>query len=269
MSYESGIGTVNTLRNVKFNTIGGDANHRLTCDFEAALYYGVDNTDVEESEIPDLTCIVIPNTPLYDGVCSMYPNNSAVALCPKGEDGYPYDARGILQHEVGGHAFGKLADEYIYHYSFIQTCTCICCKHVSGLQEMHDLGWGYNMWLSGKYNDVPWSHLINDNRYNDIVDIYEGGYFHKRGVYRSEYNSCMNNNVPYFSSWSRELIVQRIKALAGENYSYEEFVANDSREWGKDFTLGTRAREVAPSEFTVSRRGNAPIISNHNPVRPK
>lgn len=269
MSYESGIGTVNTLRNVKFNTFGGDANHRLTCDFEAALYYGVDNTDVEESEIPGLTCIVIPNTSLYDGVCSMYPNNSAVALCPKGENGYPYDARGILQHEVGGHAFGKLADEYIYHYSFIQTCTCICCKHVSGLQEMHDLGWGYNMWLSGKYNDVPWSHLINDNRYNDIVDIYEGGYFHKRGVYRSEYNSCMNNNVPYFSSWSRELIVQRIKALAGENYSYEEFVANDSREWGKDFTLGTRAREVAPSEFTVSRRGNAPIISNHNPVRPK
>lgn len=269
MSYESGIGTVNTLRNVKFNTIGGDANLRLTCNFEAALYYGVDNTDVEESEIPGLTCIVIPNTSQYDGVCSMYPNNSAVALCPKSEDAYPFDARGILQHEAGGHAFGKLADEYIYHYNFIQTCTCPCCKHVQELQDMHDSGWGYNMWLSGKYNDVPWSHLINDNRYNDIVDIYEGGYFHKRGVYRSEYNSCMNNNVPYFSSWSRELIVQRIKNLAGENYSYGEFVANDSREWGKDFTLGTRAKEVAPSELTVSRRGNAPIISKHNPVRPK
>lgn len=269
MSYESGIGTVNTLRNVKFNSIGGDANMRLKCDFDAALYYAIDHTDVEEQEMSGLTCIVIPNTSIYDGVCSMYPNGAAVALCPKSTMDYPYDARGIVQHEAGGHGFGKMADEYIYHYNWIQTCGCSCCKHVPGLQDMHDKGWGYNLWLSGKYKDIPWNHLVNDNRYNDIVDIYDGGYFHKRGVYRSEYNSCMNNNVPYFSSWSRELIVRRIKALAGETFSYDDFVANDSREWGQDFTNQTRAARETPINAFAPHRGNAPIIENRNPVRPK
>lgn len=50
---------------------------------------------------------------------------------------------------------------------------------------------------------------------------------HTRGVYRSEQNSCMNNDIPYYSTISRESIVKRIKAYAGEEYSFEDFVAND------------------------------------------
>lgn len=50
---------------------------------------------------------------------------------------------------------------------------------------------------------------------------------HNRGVYRSEQNSCMNNDVPYYSTISRESIVKRIKAYAGEEYSFDEFVEND------------------------------------------
>lgn len=270
MSYESGIGTVNTLRDVKFKSIGGDANMRLKCNFDDALFYAIDHTNVQESDMSALTCVVVPNTNIYDGVCQLYPNGAAVALCPKSKSEYPYDARGIVQHEVGGHAFGKMADEYIYHYNWIQTCSCTDgCGHVSELQAMHDSGWGYNVWLSGKYKDVPWNHLINDNRYNDVVDIYDGGYFHKRGVYRSEYNSCMNNNVPYFSTWSRELIVKRIKELAGEQFSYEDFVAHDNREWGRDFTAMSRATNTSSFRDSAPKTGNAPIIAKHNPIRNK
>ena len=75
--------------------------------------------------------------------------------------------------------------------------------------------------------EVPWSHLIFDPQYSNLVDIYEGGYMHMRGVFRSEPNSCMNNNVPYFSAISREAIVRRIMEYAGEPYSFEEFKAND------------------------------------------
>ena len=28
--------------------------------------------------------------------------------------------------------------------------------------------------LPGKMHEVPWSHLIFDDRYSDVVDIYEG-----------------------------------------------------------------------------------------------
>ena len=143
------------------------------------------------------------------------------------EDEYPYDYRGIVQHEAGGHAFGKLGDEYIYHNAFIQTCKCSCCDHVDEFNRMKSYGFYDNLSLTGNMYDVPWSHMIFDPQFSGTVDIYEGGFFHTRGVFRSEQNSCMNNNVPYFSAISRETIVKRIMAYAGLTYSYDDFKAND------------------------------------------
>ena len=57
---------------------------------------------------------------------------------------------------------------------------------------------------------------------------------HSRGVYRSEQNSCMNNDIPYYSTISRESIVKRIMAYAGEEYSFEKFVENDVIEVNMD-----------------------------------
>ena len=76
-------------------------------------------------------------------------------------------------------------------------------------------------------HEVPWAHFIFDDRYSDVVDIYEGGFTHTRGVFRSEQNSCMNNNIQYHSAISREAIVKRIMLYAGETYSFDEFVKND------------------------------------------
>ena len=271
MSYESGIGTLNTLRDVKFNTMTASSSGRITTDFDAALFYAVDHTPVTEADIDALTCVLTPNITTYDGVTMMWPGTrggAAVALCPKSKEDYPFDARGLIQHEAGGHGFGKLADEYIYHAAWIQTCGCQCCKHVDDLIQTHNNGWGQNVSLDGKYNSVPWKHLIYDNRFNDIADIFEGGYFHMRGVYRSEQNSCMNNNVPYYSTWSRELIVKRIKMLAGETFSFEDFAVNDSREWGRDFTRPTRVTGEDIHTTTIApRHGHAPIISLSEPKR--
>lgn len=273
MSYESGIGTLNTLRNVKFNTMLANSSgcilcNSISCNYDDVLFYAVDNTSVEESETGGLTCIVVPNTTAYAGMTYMYGNGAAVALCPQSTAEYPYDARGLVQHEAGGHGFGKLADEYIYHAAWIQTCRCIDgCKHVSDLQAMHNNGWGQNLSFEGMYKTVPWAHLINDSQFNDIVDIYEGGYYHSRGVYRSERNSCMNDNVPYYNTWSRELIVKRIKELAGEAFSYEEFAKNDSREWGQDFTRTTRSTKGYKVKGSTPKQGNAPIIVKGKPKR--
>ena len=54
----------------------------------------------------------------------MWGDGSAIACCPMSADAYPYDFRGIVQHEAGGHGFGKLADEYIYYNSWMQICPC-------------------------------------------------------------------------------------------------------------------------------------------------
>ena len=231
VSPETGIGAVNTIRYVKFETTftGGVG---LKCDYDAVFNYALRMPTVTKDNLKQSLIIVTPNSTDYGGICQMWEDGSAIAFCPMSTYGYPLDTRGVLQHEAGGHGFGKLGDEYIYHNSFIDFCSCTCCGHVDALNYYFSLGWFENLSLTGKMHEVPWSHLIFDDRYSDIVDIFEGGYMHNRGVFRSEHNSCMNNDIPYYSTISRESIVKRIKRYAGEEYSFEEFVANDSREAG-------------------------------------
>ena len=98
---------------------------------------------------------------------------------------------------------------------------------MNAISRGFNLGWYQNLSLTSNMYEVPWSHLIFDEKYQNTVDIYEGGHQHTRGIFRSEPTSCMNNNVPYFSAISREEIVKRIKRYAGEEYSFEDWKAND------------------------------------------
>jgi hypothetical protein len=111
-------------------------------------------------------------------------------------------------------------------------------------------------------NEVPWSHFIFHEKYHQIVDIFEGGYMHNRGVFRSEQNSCMNNNIPYFSTISREEIVKRIMAIAGEPYDFEEFVAKDILEAGN----AQETRGAAPEMIaSPAMYGNHPVFMGERP----
>lgn len=268
LSYESGIGTLNALRNVKFETTYGNfGNARINGNSEAVVEYAVETVEeITSDNIHQLTAVVIPNADLYDGVTNMWTNGTAVAFCPKSSADYPSDARGLIQHEAGGHAFGKLGDEYIYHNGFIQTCNCTCCKHTEGILDAQARGWYRNLSLNGKYKEIEWTHLVFDPRYSDIVDVYEGGYFHRRGVFRSENNSCMNNNVPYFSTISRQAIVERIMEYAGEEFSFEDFVAKDSREWGLDFTDPAQTRSMTESDLSIPVHRHHPIVIEGSPL---
>lgn len=238
LSRESGIMSTNRWRETKFGTYYGNQckDVRMTTNFDEAMLYALQvSPQIMPDEQSAPLVILVANSTNYDGVTMMWGDGSAVALCPMSTLEYPYDARGLVQHEAGGHGFGKLADEYIYHVLSIHSCNCDCCEHVPGLQAMKDQGWARNLSLVGKYGTIEWRQLIFDPQYGDICDIYEGGYFHQRGVFRSEANSCMNNNVPYFSTVSRMAIVERIKQYAGETFNYDEFVANDSRAMGDKF----------------------------------
>ena len=225
MSNDSGMGTVNTIRDAKFGSqysLAGITPNHATC-YEYAM-----KADGEtEDKLSETLVVLIENTTDYGGVCYMWGDGSAIACCPMSADAYPYDFRGIVQHEAGGHGFGKLADEYIYHNAFIQSCDCKCCSHLEAFYTGKLLGWYRNLETTGDMDEVAWSHLIFHPKYSNIVDIYEGGYFHSRGIFRSEPVSCMNNNIPYYSAISRQEMVERIMRYAGEEFSLEEFYAND------------------------------------------
>ena len=240
VSPESGIGSVNTIIYNKFNTTakGGVtlSGRNGDSDFNYIMKYICDSGKVASEDLNQTLVIMVPNTYDYGGICYMWDEGFAIAYCPMSNYGYPLDFRGVVQHEAGGHGFGKLGDEYIYHNTFIDACSCTCCGHVFEFNMAKAKGWYDNLSLTGKMSEVPWSHLIFHEKYSEFVDIFEGGFMHNRGVYRSEQNSCMNNDIPYYSTISRESIVKRIKAYAGEEYSFEDFVANDVVEAGSTDT---------------------------------
>ena len=263
LSTESGVGTVNTIRYNRFNTTftGGVG---LKADYDEVFSYALGAPTVNKGNLNQTLIIIVPNSTDYGGICQMWPDGSAIAFCPQSTYGYPLDTRGVIQHEAGGHGFGKLGDEYIYHNAFIDFCDCNCCGHVDEFNAAKSLGWYDNLELTGKMHSVGWSHLIFDDRYSDIVDIYEGGYMHNRGVFRSEPNSCMNNDIPYYSTISRESIVKRIKAYAGETYSFEDFVKNDKRDAG---IVESRTFGGNGDQRTAGTYQHAPVLHKGSPLK--
>lgn len=263
LSTESGVGTVNTIRYNRFNTTftGGVG---LKADYDEVFDYALGAPTVNKGNLNQTLIIMVPNSTDYGGICQMWEDGSAIAFCPQSTYGYPLDTRGVIQHEAGGHGFGKLGDEYIYHNAFIDFCGCSCCGHVLEFNAAKSLGWYDNLELTGKMHSVGWSHLIFDDRYSDIVDIYEGGYMHNRGVFRSEPNSCMNNDIPYYSTISRESIVKRIKAYAGETYSFEDFVKNDKRDAG---IVESRAFGGNGDQRTSGTYQHAPVFHKGSPLK--
>lgn len=260
LSDDSGIGTTNVIREAKFGSqyqiAEGLAPDEKTC-FEYACKAPIDN------DISHTLIVLIPNTTEYGGITYLWGDGSAIALCPKSSDAYPYDFRGIVQHEACGHGFGKLADEYIHTNAFINSCGC-SDKHVSEFMAFKNLGWYRNLSLSGNMKDVDWSHFIFDPKYSNIVDVYEGGFYHTRGVYRSEPNSCMNNNIPYFSAISRQAIVERIKEYAGETFSLDEFYEKDVLTMTGSST--TKSSSVVFPQYPVrGGRQHAPKYMGHSP----
>lgn len=262
-SEDSGVGTINTIREAKFGTQYSLTGGSLENDGIEAFNYARQinaNLDLTKALI-----VMVLNSSDYGGKTYMWADGSAIAICPKSSDPYPYNFRGIVQHEAGGHGFGKLADEYIYTNAFIQSCDCVINPHLGEFLAGKANGWYKNLSETSDRNAVPWSHLMYHPTYSNIVDIYEGGYFHTRGIFRSEQNSCMNNNIPYYSTISRQAIVERIMAYSGGTFNLEDFYAHDV------LTPGTKAAfDAAPSwmpapSSTTYQKHNHPVIMGDHP----
>ena len=252
MSADSGMGTENTIREARFGsqyTLNAGVEPNFETIFAAACVAPI-NDDVSTTLI-----ILIENSNEYSGLCYMYGDGSAVAICPMSSDPAPYDFRGIVHHEAGGHGFGKLADEYIYRNTFIPDF-CLRCGGKKTIRLMKSCGFYDNISLTGDWNMIEWTHLLFDPQYSDVVDVYEGAHMHARGVYRSEATSCMNNNIPYYNAISREAMVKRIMKYAGEEYSFEAFKAKDYESLPSSARLETRAEWDGVNSTSGSSRFN-------------
>lgn len=152
----------------------------------------------------------------------------SVSWMAKSEEAYPFNQQGFILHELVGKGFGKLGPEYVNHFTFLKTCTCPNCNMREEYEKNRREGWWQNVSNSNKLTELPWYHLIFDEKYAQIVDAYEGAINHSRGAYRSESASVMGNlYIPYFNTISREIIVRRIMEASGGTFDFNTFKQND------------------------------------------
>ena len=136
------------------------------------------------------------------------------------------DWRNTFLHEFGGHAYGRLSDEY---WSTTTKYT------VPGAIVGHGYPVPNSLNISGFYDKVPWqTDLLNDldewtarNPDYGRIGIWHGAYSSLYYRWRSEKVSCMIDNRPYFSAWQRILIVRRIMEKSGETFDMQSFIDKD------------------------------------------
>lgn len=257
LSQETGINTLNTYSNTKFNTVYGGCDAKLLPDAELVTEYALNSGVIRKERLAQSLLVVVPNSTEYGGSTYYYDDGTTISVCSPSESDYPNDTRGIVQHEAGGHGFGKLGDERIIYNSFIPEGS------KWDINEAQWRGWYQNISLTANMSDVSWAHLIFDERYSDIVDIFEGAYGYTRAVYRSESNSCMNYGIPYYNTISRQDIVKRILEYAGEEFTLEKFFEKDSRAWGGSSV--TRGIMVPWQELVLQGSHKTPTFVRESP----
>ena len=126
---------------------------------------------------------------------------------------------GLVKHEAGGHAFGRLADEY-YNGGAITS------DKISELNTWHNKGWYFNVCTDRSY----WNFFIGRSGYEDVGYI-EGAWGYASGIYRPTVGGMMQNNTGVFNAPSRRAIYQRIiRQTEGYNaYSDAKFLEYDKK----------------------------------------
>ncbi|WP_294591934.1 BACON domain-containing carbohydrate-binding protein [uncultured Bacteroides sp.] len=171
-------------------------------------------------KVVEVTGILILNSHKYAGTTMMYSNGFSVAACPISGDTPNYDLEALIHHEAGGHAFGRLADEYRYYD------VPIPLEDINDLKLWQSYGYYHNVDLTNDLTQILWTDFTKIPKYA-YVGAFEGGFLYNYGVWRPEYLSCMENNMPYFNAQSRWRIVERIAKLAGTPITFDDFVRQD------------------------------------------
>ena len=258
LSQEKGVNTMNTYVDNHFGTLYGYdgqmcTSNQLLTEVDEVRDYAVAHSPLKQDDLWRSLIILVPNSDAYSGVTYYEWYGSPISICPASNRPYPQDTRGVIQHEAGGHGFGRLGDEEIIYSAWAPAS-------VKGLiEEKHGNGEYANLATTSGLHSVPWADFIFDIRYSDYVDVYEGGCSYMRGIFRPEQNSCMNYGIPYYNAPSRLSIMRRIFNYAGEEFSMEYFYAHDSKAWGASSKTRAAGEAFGGSSYAGSNQHRMPI----------
>ncbi|MFI3287229.1 MAG: fimbrillin family protein [Rikenellaceae bacterium] len=205
-------------KNTVFSSIlAGGSSTGISCDYDAVYEYAYKVPGVGLTQIQGTTIIVMINLEVYAGTCMMSSDGKSVSMCPVGST---FSA--IVQHEAGGHGFGRLLDEYRYYSSSLPSSSI---STITTFRK-YDTYFGYNIDLTGSTSEVHWKDYFSRDGYG-AVDLIEGGYLYYYDVWRPETISCMEDNRGYYNAPSREAMVRRIFSTSGSTFNIDDFIAKD------------------------------------------
>ena len=129
---------------------------------------------------------------------------------------------GLIKHEAGGHAFGRLADEY---YTNGTTATS---ANKSDLSNWHAKGWYWNV---NPNNTSNYYKFTNSAYTSSEVGYIEGAWGYNYGIYRPTVGGMMQGSTGVFNAPSRHAIYHRIITESeGQNaYSWSKFLSYDQK----------------------------------------
>lgn len=241
-----------TLRDTKFGTMCDDENVSAWCGLYSKYEQGFpfegqpgksleDMVDFLNQSLPagtiDLSekaaddpqqfailCII--NEPSYNGLVNYDPDckyTMGFVCASPTPAGSMKGFENVVVHEIGGHAIGHLADCYTRN-------STISAAKIQATLDWQKLGWYQNVSVVNSKTNCPWNFFFNAPEYDmyySCVGMFEGARSHNKGIWRSEQISCMNDNRFYFDAPSRYSIVKQLKAAAGEEMVWSEFVNRD------------------------------------------
>jgi|GEM_PF-1600626 len=216
VSAESGIGD-GSPKDTKFKTFYTNASESvgsMRTDFHKCFEYA-QMTPIYH--IDSTVIVLITNSERSSGTTYDYWNTGRnVAICTAS-----YNLKALVQHEAGGHGFGRLADEYY------TSGTTISENYREHIASQHGDGWYLNVDITNDHQKVVWKDFLGKPKYG-MVGCFEGAFYCEKGVWRPEESSIMNNmSISNFNAPSRALIVKRIKNLVGEPFTMEWFMETD------------------------------------------
>jgi hypothetical protein len=147
-----------------------------------------------------------------------------IASYPIATDGYPPRSSYWTIHEFTGHIIGALPDQY--------GDGAVDDGTKRDIDEGHAKGQLWGVDYKSNPEEVRWKEFLKQPMYEGIVGVYPGSFNGRGGrsggIYNPEAKTCMRENPWFcFDAPSRYQIWQRIKMVAGEPYSLEEFFAYD------------------------------------------
>ncbi len=122
------------------------------------------------TEFGDLTTVLILNSTKYAGTCLRWADGFTLSLCPMSTSASPpYDFRGVVNHEAGGHGFALLADEYVDAINTNMTIPQFEIDQVRATQAGGDTY--FNVDFTSDLSQILWKGFIGNSKYSMVGGI--------------------------------------------------------------------------------------------------